>query len=635
MAFTDLLSDPTNQIRVLPGASADTSLEASIKGVAGMAGSLVASLKEKSDEKLRDKIIGGLQSEFLTLTEAYKQGTMTEKEMNLRMDTRMRQTRADNPWIASDISKWVKEDLGLQPRGNTFVDERNSILKEEEMNNTLYGEAQKNGLIVKDPDGKINRQKSIDTMQDINRAILMSELAAKKKAGQGQRDKDEQALEVSIPLRRAYEKMFTPKIRNILDEVDEMAGTDVEKLNAAKQLLSRARQEFTGMILQPTFNNSTLSDEGIKGINGTFDMMFKQNEDLLFGDDYGAFKRNARNLTNAVDAGVVDLKTKTMGAQVLKGALGDKAMESPLMQAVVTSGATDGTADEIRAAMGFERKVGLVVDVHNKTKTVEELTPADTKFITKANAGMIDSLLPFQDLNSKDLKTLSNATFAYASAGTLKGNGENQIRALSYLNKPALFDKLSVAMTNSETANVARESLDKTLSLSKDFLIRKATSFTKDIDEELSTDHGMIGEVVFNPGAGKFELQMNEAVLRKHANTLGSTMNADREGVYRSLVGGMPTSKKAIEQLNNALNVASMSYRGMNKGADDIVVKQTLVDAAGYVTKAGSAPVRRDAKVVETITGALPEPIPNKPNNNLPAPAPAASTDGWTVRIKE
>lgn len=607
MAFTDLLSDPTNQIRVLPGASPDNSLEASIKGLSGIAGSLIATVKEKSDEKLRDKIIGGLQTEFLDLTESYKQGNLSEKEMNLRMDTRMKQVRADNPWIASDISKWVKEDLGLQPRGNAFVDQRAEILKEEEMNDAMFAEAQKNGLVVKDKDGKINRQKSIDTMQDINRAVLFAGLEAKRREGRGQLTAAQEAAAVATPLRQAYQKSVGPILSNILDVTDKMVGTEAEKLAAAKELMAQSHQQFIVKAMQPVVNGSTLTSDGIQGIRGEFDSLFKENDALLFGDDYGAFKRQARTLSAVVDSGVTDMKFATSQIQIVKGALGERATDPVITQAMLTANAADGMVGDIRQSLAMRDHVNNVIEVNGKTKELGSLTPAEQKEVTATNQHLVEALVTADKLSDKELITFTNSIYSYATAGSQKNSVDSQTRSLTFLNKPAIFDKLGTATSSSLHANGARETLDKTLTLSKDFLTDQRIPALKTIREETVTDFGQAANVVFNEGAGKFELKLNEAVLRKQATKLGQGTSGGSDAVYRRLLNGFTSSKEIVNQLNNALNVASMSYRTMNKGTDDVVVKKTLVESLGYPTNGTNTSANLKKMVEATAKGEDPQ----------------------------
>lgn len=587
MAFSDILSDSQNQIRVQPPVQSGGGIAAGINAAAGLVGSFVSEVKDKEDAAFRDKLMSDLQKEFLTTTEAYKQGVITQQELNLKMDARLRQVRADNPWRADDIDKWVKEDLGIQPRTNTIATEIQQAKQQAEVQEAIFNKATEMGIVAYDNDGKIDRNTTIRRFQDVQLAQLQLSFAAKQGEANTAEARKSREIELNERSREFYNRTMAPAVRTIYESVSKNPDivTDADKLRAAREIAVQKRAELVFQLNQAT-QGTFLDPEAIKRNIEEQVSRFDQEINTIFAIEEGAENwalagKRIRALQSAQD------KYGTQAGEVLAPVqdyieiLGPNAKDAVLSDLIL--GTTSPTVGRSPALKPFQTTINGLVDVANQARTIADVgggnvRPSDVPLRSRVEAApmmntMVDKLAKAPTLNDKDLANLTRSITALGlTANDPKVDPKSRTNFIKRMSQPDVFNKLNASLNKPETAEDTREALSVIRQNSK-------AEIEGSIIELMGADRALVGSV-FNPDTGKMEQTQKPDGERGVLNRLAFPLQTKGQAAKLQGIEG----KAATERFNRALDAYSKSV-GLLSNRDPNVIKQEVIKARGLPTK--------------------------------------------------
>lgn len=601
MAFSDILNDPTNQIRVSRGVAPNTGLAEGIRAATGIVGSLVADVRENRDTQRRDKLIDELQKEFLPLTQAVQQGKITEQEMNTTIDARLRNVKSNNPWRAADIDKWVKEDLGLRPRGNTLTREMDVAKVQAEVSEKLFQEAMSYNLTAFKDDGTIDRGATIVRMQEVNGVLLQMKLvggaAGSGGGGTGSSAEETRARKQALTdsIYNLHNASVIPAMMNIYNEAEKLQGDEVSKVAALRETINQNKLRYQ-LVLQQQLAGHSLEasdyDEILNGAMKRFDTL----EASIVSDDWGTVRRNIR---------LVQELNKQYGNKAAEALAPTIAISEALagggdVSAAIVSRAIGSNTAAQEAISGMAKDFGTMfkdltlmsktVNAASNPSSVPMMTTGDKKAVTKGLQAGVDVGVK-KPLDEAEVPVWSNTVTAQSQVVRDTGmNFDNAINYVKRIDNPNFYNNLKKSYDSG-----SKEAVDEVANTAR-------VVMTRELDSVRASNQGIPADaLVYNPNIGKFqinptlfkelgEMRRAESSERETTNlrsTLGLDVGPNLGGVAnaaRSMMTGFKelgvfNLQKDVDNLNKYLNVYSKT-RSI-QGIDESNVRHTAAKALG------------------------------------------------------
>jgi hypothetical protein len=538
--FSEQLGQYENQIQILPPAPADRSMEMLIGVADRLGGAILNKYQQSRDAKDRDKLMAGLQDEFTQLIEAHRQdpSKFTQTQLNTRIDARLREVRKNNPWRAAEIDTWIKEDLGLKPRGNTMNDQMQGLQAQRAAEEKTFQEAIENGIIVRDSKGAIDKDASTAKMQSIRAQMLQFQIenAAAQRKGTGgvEAERNAQRVAVSTGVQRIYDATVPVAINNLVHEGNELLAqgkNPADVMAMMDQRFNQLKTTFrTKVVHQARFGMDpsdfkTIDDmveqdfndqlTFIKGSGSSFnELQTRANYAVQFSQDEMRFLNPA-----LVAAFGKDGVFNGQAAGDLLG--GMKLANDPI---IPSAGAS---ISQVSRANDSKQITRLDKVLQNKT-AIETMSAA-----AKAEPTKVDQMDPntraylasvaARGLNtaSKEILTpdrLSSFSASLGTAANLAGTSNNPGQMQAFLQKidnPIMMRNIKSAVDAQPYGPVYKhaesivQGVENAAKVAKKMTRDQALSWTSKVQSTLQD----YGSMVYNAKTGQFEVEFNDAAL--------------------------------------------------------------------------------------------------------------------------
>jgi len=583
MAFSDVLNEASNQIRVQEGVAPDTTLASSIKALGGMAAGFVGEARRSKETTLRDQIIGDLQSEFTTYTDSFKQGKMTEKELNSRIDTRLRQVRADNPIMGADIDNWVKEDLGLQPRGNTFTQERIDVEKQAELEEMTFREAVSNGVGILRQDGSYNREATIQNFRRIQLNLLQAKLNPPKSGEMSNAERKQNEISVAESMRAAYQLSAGPILNNVYAEINSNPQLDdAMRISRARERLVVLKNDLE-ITLDRELGGQGLDPEAFARVKKERLDAFESQYNNIFGDNWGVARKRLRILDEAQKVYGNNI-TEQMGPVL---SLGDKVGDQTFSTVFATIMASDvktrgGVNAQVSNAFDTINNTNLTASILEGSMTTSQVPPTNKPMVGRGLDAAVNSGLttPLTERNEKDIKSFNKACNSLIDMCMESDTPDNRRNLIKKLDNPAAFENIAEYMKRPETRQEGVETLSKLRSMVKSSIILSADP----LDKFALTTEAVSG-MIYDVDTGKISVDPS-VILEKGQRLVKdlpvSTVRTDKGTIDESSYAGqLRKGRDLTDNLNRSLNVYAKAYTLQYPNVKEADVKRTVIDKLG------------------------------------------------------
>lgn len=591
MAFSDLLNDPENKIRVLPAVEPANNMATGINAVAGIAGAFISDMKQQSDAAFRDKLVGDLQREFLTTTEAYKQGKITEREMNLRMDTRLRQVRADNPWRAADIDKWVKEDLGLQPRGNTAATEIQQAKQQAEMDEAMFRKSMETGIVMYTPEGTVDRRGTIRRFQDVNLAQLQMQFAAKQGDSNSPEQREARKLDYTEKVRGFYQQAVTPAMATLYTSLKDVDMTDVDRISAARERAVALKAQLS-QVIEGAATGTYIDQKDVDAVvqahlerfDRDFNFIFAVNEE---GANWGVVGQRVRALENLQASYGVQAGEALAPIKDALDLLGPQAKDSLFTSTLIT-----GKKPTTPTGQAIDNSFQQLMNLTSSTQATAEIVggrtkPEDMPVQRRVEAlpnvySVMDNLVKTPNkLGDADLSDLSRSV----NGGAVMVNDvtnidpKNRSNFIKRVSKNDVFNRLNEALNNSKSAEDARTALSNLRITARDELLFNRDALIKQGDQSTLTG------IAFNPDTGRVQLNQEMRTPERRDGLQGSGVVNAIGGLALNVVNRLErgSANQEIERFNNALATYSKAA-GLLSNRNEMEFRKEVAATLGLPT---------------------------------------------------
>lgn len=570
MAFSDILNDPQNQIRVSSGVAPNNMAEG-IRAVAGIAGEFIASKREADSTIQRDKLMAELQREFLPLTQAVQQGSISEQEMNLTVDARLRDIKSKNPWRAAEIDKWIKEDLGMKPRANTLSREMDFARQQTEVEEKVFQTAVASGLTAYNDDGTINRPRTVQRMKDVEASLLQIRLAANAAGGaKGQgftaEDMRQRKAMLATSVNGLINEQVVPMFDQISKEIEGLKEDDVAGYAALQQRIVQNRAALQRVLMQSMGNQGLEQgdyDEVEKSALAKFDNLTSS----IFADDVGTARRNIRTLKEmekqlGVQAGEAFANIKSINSAVGTD-IGAMIVQQALISNEGTMQGLKGLGADLGKSINAFQKSSQALKVLEDPNVIDTYTPQQKAETSRGLQGGIDVGIK-APIRKEETGIWINAIEAQSkilASETL--NPKNVDNYIKRIDSPNFYTNLQQAY-NSGNKEAAARTIDNTAKLATKSLLTEASALNKRARET-----GFAG-VEYNPNTGLFQVKSDayRALERiNQASASSRVLEAGREAFAVSTAASIEELNKTVMGMNKYLNVYAKS-RGIINGRE-------------------------------------------------------------------
>jgi hypothetical protein len=540
--FTAQLSTPSNQIGVYnPGVfNSDAAL---INGVSGVVGPLVASYKEGRDNSRLTEIEQGLEEEYVRLSEAYKQGAIKSNgEFFRRLNSKVREYESDYPSIADRIRQRVNQEFGGFPGQMGFDAEVSPLMIEQQARDKNYADALSYGIEIRDADGRVDKDATTDLMMKYRALEFQSKFAKPSK--------EATAAEIGGELNRNLGEQFSvlkTSMDNKINAVASQAGLDDESKKAAiSNIIAAERLRYMSLVVEPTLTTSGVDLDEIKKIKEYQESLFNDHERLLTDDKLGSLSDRMRLIGATEKQMGLNLREAMPELQATRDVVGDAAT-APVFTAIATARLPNGGTLQEQMASKTELAMQSAITSRNTRQVLSgqleptTLSPNEQADVARALNQTVKNLSVVEKLDdAKGQAAYVTACGAICSlaANSSKTSDKEYVMDL-FVNKPAGV-KLE-EMAGNPRAKVTGNQLRK---LGVNYLADRV---------------GSMG-VQYNPSKGVFEYK-------------------ESPGFFARNLGGADAD---LRKLNNALQTVAKSAKLVGSTADDMQVKQYVIDSLGF-----------------------------------------------------
>lgn len=559
MPFSDIISDPQNQIRVqAPTDGVDYSGAAKVIGA--IASPLIEGYQAKKKTERMDSIVDGLQQELIPLQQEMIRNPQRKVELNLRMDSVIKGFRANNPTMTNEVNG-VLQSMGLKAYGNALSEQVGEQQLLAQVDNQIRMDMRARGL--EQYDEETGEYSDAKTLAFGKRMTLRQEIL-KTKLSTDDVYKDN-AVKVRQLVMTDIEDQILPMLQNILIKARQDKG-DKLNLESFREATTQVKLVMNDYLAK-SLNSAKILNSEVDNIKKMAAERFSQMEEIILSEDKGAATRRVRAVKNAAAKMGVDMAAAAPQIIAFQDTYGKEATTAAMGEAFTHPAVTKMLVDGIEKGVDTQKQAMSFTNIFDTDYGV----PKDSESRAVQAAAMSSVK---KDMETGVMKDTPQNTNAYALAVTnqaklvaASGNAENHRKYPKSLE--STLPRLAGMLNNAETSDAAKGALDSIV-----VGLETSVATTRRLIRDSYGDDVMEG-IEYNPNTNIFTVKLKDVKEGKGVldTVTGAAAELQTLARKRALERDLPFLQKALQMYGKV--------ESLRRGIPEVEARKAMMSIGG------------------------------------------------------